>query len=139
VSEIASTTDEIEHLRQLLRDYIVDRERVEDALQESEERYRSLIARAYYGIYRSTVDGRFLEVNAALVRMLGYDSPEELMAVDIRSLYADPADREKLVRAFENGEKIPDSLDLRWVTRDGRPITVRSTAQARYRRDKTVE
>jgi PAS domain S-box-containing protein len=139
VSEIASTTDEIEHLRQLLRDYIVDRERVEDALQESEERYRSLIARAYYGIYRSSVEGRFLEVNAALVRMLGYDSPEELMAVDIRSLYADPSDREKLVRAFESGEKIPDSLDLRWVTRDGRPIIVRSTAQGRYRRDGTLE
>ena len=110
MSEIASTTDEIEHLRQLLRDYIVDRERVEDALQESEERYRSLIARAYYGIYRSSVEGRFLEVNAALVRMLGYDTPEELLAVDIRSLYADPTDREKLVRAFEAGEKIPDPL-----------------------------
>ncbi|MFL5561944.1 MAG: ATP-binding protein [Gemmatimonadaceae bacterium] len=136
---IGSTTDELEQLRKLLRDYIVDRERVEDALQESEERYRSLIARAYYGIYRSTADGRFLEVNAALVRMLGYESAEELMRVDIASLYADPADRERLVQAAERGEPIPDSMDLRWVTRDGRAMIIRSTSQPRYRRDGTFE
>ena len=44
-----SDAEDLERLRALLRDYIADRERVEEALRESEERYRSLIERAYYG------------------------------------------------------------------------------------------
>lgn len=128
----ARSAADLDRLRKLLHDYIADRERTEEALQESEGRYRSLIARAYYGIYRSSAEGRFLEVNAAMVRMLGYDSAEELMRVDIASLYADPKDREQLVSAAHRHEKIPESLELRWVTRDRRPITVRSTTQPRY-------
>jgi len=134
-----SDAEDLERLRALLSDYIADRERAEEALRESEERYRSLIARAYYGIYRSTADGRFLEVNAALVKMLGYDSAEELMRVDVASLYADPKDREKLVMAAHRHEKIPESMELRWVTRDRRPITIRSTTQPLYGRDGEFE
>ena len=134
-----SDAEDLERLRALLHEYIADRERVEEALRESEQRYRSLIERAYYGIYRSSADGRFLEVNPAMVKILGYDSAEELMRVDIASLYADPKDREKLVSAAHRHEKIPESLELRWVTRDRRPITVRSTTQARYGRDGTFE
>ena len=125
-------SDDVDRLRALLYDYIDDRERTEEALHESEERYRSLIERAYYGIYRSSAEGRFLEVNAAMVNLLGYESADELMRVDIASLYADPADREKLVNAAHRGEQIPESLELRWITRDRKPITVRSTTQARY-------
>ena len=127
-----SDAEDLARLRALLRDYIVDRERTEEALQESEERYRALIARAYYGIYRSSADGRFLEVNPAMVKMLGYESAEELMRVDVASLYADPKDREKLVSAAQAHEKIPESMELRWVTRDRRPITIRSTTQPSY-------
>ncbi len=46
------------------------------ALRESEERYRTIFQNAPLGIFRSTFDGRFLEVNPALARILGYDSPE---------------------------------------------------------------
>ena len=51
-------------------------------VEQSESQYRSLIQNAIYGIYRSTADGRFLEVNPALAAMLGYDSTEDLMAHD---------------------------------------------------------
>jgi PAS domain S-box-containing protein len=135
----AGTTEDLERLRVLLRDYISDREVTEDALRESEERYRSLIARAFYGIYRSTPEGRLLEVNAALVKMLGYDSPEELMSVELASLYADPADRVRIIEAAQRGEGFPESMQLRWLTRDRTPITVRSTAQPRFRADGTIE
>ena len=138
-AEFARSAADLDRLRKLLHDYIADRERTEEALQESEGRYRSLIARAYYGIYRSSAEGRFLEVNAAMVKLLGYDSAEELMRVDIASLYADPKDREKLVSAARRHEKIPESLELRWVTRDRRPITVRSTTQPRYGSDGRFE
>ena len=130
---------DLERLRLLLRDYIVDRESSENALRKSEERYRSLIARAVYGIYRSSPEGRLLEVNPALVRMLGYDSAEALMQVDLASLYADPSDREQLVQAAQRGEKLPDSMQLRWLRRDRTPITVRATAQVRHHPDDSVE
>jgi two-component system cell cycle sensor histidine kinase/response regulator CckA len=58
----------------------------EEALRASEGQYRSLVEHAVFGLFRSTADGRFLTVNPALVKMLGYDSPGELLAIDIASL-----------------------------------------------------
>ena len=125
---------DLERLRTLLRDYIAEREETEDALEESRERYRSLIERAFYGIYRSTPDGRFLEVNAALVRMLGYASPEELMAVNLHDVYANPADRERLVATVLRGEAIPDSIEVEWLRKDRSRIRVRLAGRPRLGR-----
>src|SRR5213595_4116019 len=59
---------------------ITERRRAEDALRHSEESHRALVQHASYAIYRSTPDGRFLTVNPALVRMLGYESEQQLLA-----------------------------------------------------------
>ena len=67
----------------ILRD-VTARKLAEDALRQSEERYRTLIERLSDGVYRSTPDGKFIEVNPAMVRMLGYANKDELLAVDIR-------------------------------------------------------
>lgn len=134
-----ANSGDLERLRVLLRDHMADRELSEEALRASEERYRSLIARARYGIYRSSPEGRMLEVNAALVRMLGYASAEDLMRIEVQALYADPVECERLVEAAQRGDKLPDSMQLRWLRRDRTPITVRSTAQVRYRADGGVE
>ncbi|MFB3126780.1 MAG: PAS domain S-box protein, partial [Candidatus Acidiferrales bacterium] len=56
---------------------ITERKRAEEALRQSEAEYRSLIQGAAYGIYRCTTEGKFLDVNPALVAMLGYDSEAE--------------------------------------------------------------
>src|SRR5690606_24895968 len=64
---------------------VTERRRMENALRESEERYRSLFDNMMDGIYRSTHDGRFVEVNPAMVRMFGYASREEMLQVDIKS------------------------------------------------------
>lgn len=73
---------------------ITQRLHVELALKESEERYRSIFENALVGIYRSTLDGRFLSVNPTLVKMLGYDSAKELYALEIaQDFYADPTIR----------------------------------------------
>jgi PAS domain S-box-containing protein len=55
------------------------------ALRASDESYRALLENTYSGFYRATSDGRFLEVNPAYVKMLGYDSREELLPVEIPS------------------------------------------------------
>jgi len=65
---------------------------------EREKLYRDLVERLPDGVYKSTHDGKFIEVNQAMVKMLGYDSKEELLAIDIKSaLYFEMADRESLV------------------------------------------
>jgi PAS domain S-box-containing protein len=107
----------------LMRD-ITDRKRAEEALRRSESDHRGLIEHAPLGIYRSTLDGRFLTVNAALVRMLGYDSPAELLALDIgRDVYAEPGERERFVR------ESPPQVETRWKRRDGTPIVVRLSSR----------
>jgi PAS domain S-box-containing protein len=133
------SSGDLERLRMLLRDYIAEREETEDALQQSQERYRSLIERAYYGIYRSTPDGSFLEVNPALVRMLGYDAAEELLAVNLASIYANPGDREQLVAGATSGQLVPHAVDVEWLRKDSSRITVRLAGRPRYSRAGELE
>ncbi|WP_272700843.1 sensor histidine kinase [Desulfovibrio sp. Fe33] len=59
---------------------ITQRRQAEDALRESEERFRLMIEHASSGIFQSTPEGKFLTVNPALAAMLGYNSPEEIIA-----------------------------------------------------------
>src|SRR5207247_29151 len=62
---------------------ITERRKAEEALRRSEESSRALVQHASYGIYRSSPEGRFLAVNPALVKMLGYESEVDLLAVDM--------------------------------------------------------
>jgi two-component system, cell cycle sensor histidine kinase and response regulator CckA len=58
---------------------ITERKKTEAALREAEEKYRTIFENAVEGIFQSTPDGRFLAVNPAMARILGYESPEELL------------------------------------------------------------
>ena len=71
----------------------VEKKRQREALSASEQRFRSFFDRVPVGLYRSTPEGRLLEVNLTLVRMLGYTDREALLAVSAQDLYADTADR----------------------------------------------
>ena len=57
---------------------MAQRKRREKSAREHADRYRSFFEHALEGIFRSTPEGRFVEVNPALVRMLGYQSAEEV-------------------------------------------------------------
>jgi PAS domain S-box-containing protein len=92
---------------------------------DPEESYRSLTEGALYGIYRSTIDGRFVTVNPALVEMLGYGSPEELLAVDLaQDVYSDPAERHRLIEQYRDKQKI-EGVEVEWRRKDGSRATVR--------------
>src|SRR5207245_10182337 len=74
------------------------RDRAEKDLRRSEARYRALAGNLSYGICRCSLDGRFLEVNEAIMRMLGYGSREELLALDLaRDIIQDPDRRTQLL------------------------------------------
>jgi len=59
---------------------ITERKRVEEALRESEERYRSIFENAVEGIYQALPEGRYLRVNPAFARIHGFESPEEMIS-----------------------------------------------------------
>src|SRR5690349_979032 len=106
------------------------RKQQEEALRASEARHRSLVESAVYGMYRSSLDGKFLDVNPALVRMLGYSSAEELMAVDMaRDIYLDSDQRAAVIHAYRDSGCL-ESSELRWKRKDGKPITVRLSGNA---------
>src|SRR5215475_11804416 len=120
----------------------IDHKRHEEALRHSEARYRSLIQSAVYGIYRGSVDGRFLDVNPALIHMLGYDSAEEILTLDPkREVFVEPAAHTHLMQEFQRTGKL-DSAEVRWKRKDGSAITVRlsgRSADAADDRDGTLE
>jgi PAS domain S-box-containing protein len=112
---------------------ITDRKKSEEALLESEERYRNIFENSVEGIFQSTPEGRYTKVNPAFAHIFGYDSPGEMLSnvVNIgEQLYANPKDRVKatsitekegVLKNFEvecrkrNGEKIWTSLNAKPV------------------------
>ena len=71
------------------------------AQHESEIRFSELFESLREGIVFVTLEGQLLDANPALVRMLGYDTKEELKAINFRDMYDDPAVREKILRDLE--------------------------------------
>src|SRR5579862_9574643 len=69
--------------------------------REAERRYRELFDSIQEGLFFATPEGRFLDVNDAMVRMLGYDSREELLRADVSThLYPVSAERERFFTAL---------------------------------------
>ena len=116
------------------------RRETEAALRASEASYSALVERAPLGIYRSTPTGRFLSANAALARMLGYDSPEHLLTLDMaRDVYADPEERRRLVEQDTYTDRVYDELEATWKRKDGARIRVQLSVRASRDKDGRVE
>src|SRR5580698_9645438 len=83
---------------------ITERKKAESAMRNAERKYRQIFEESMIGIFQSTVEGRFLSVNPSMARMLGYDSPEDLIArvTDIKTqLYVSPDRREEVLRLLD--------------------------------------
>jgi two-component system, cell cycle sensor histidine kinase and response regulator CckA len=127
VSAVRVTVNEEECMLSVTHD-ITDSKRAEEALRQSESHFRSLVHDAPYGIYRVTADGRLLQVNPALVKMLGYDSEEELLQRNMgKDVYRDAQAREALVAKHWQNKKDFREVEADWRRKDGKIITVRMT------------
>jgi PAS domain S-box-containing protein len=85
---------------------------------ESEVRFTELFESLREGIFFTTPDGKLLDANPALLRMLGYDSKEELQKLNFRELYADPSQRDTLVRQVVEHGAVQD-VDVVYKRKDG--------------------
>jgi diguanylate cyclase (GGDEF)-like protein/PAS domain S-box-containing protein len=101
------------------------RSRVEKKIQHWEAHYRALMGNVSFGICRCGMEGQFLDVNQALVTMLGYGSKEELLAVNlIADLLRDPSQRAQLLGEVGENRRI-DPLEIGWSRKDGASLKVR--------------
>jgi PAS domain S-box-containing protein len=108
----------------------VEIKRNEQALRRSEARYRSLVQSSVYGIYRSSLEGRFLDVNPALISILGYESPEEVLLLDPeKDVFAQPQEHSRLIEEFRRTGRL-DGIEVKWKRKDGGAITVRISGRA---------
>ena len=106
------------------------RGKAEEELRESEEKYRQIFDGTSEGIYRTTPDGQILVINRALVEMLGYDSVEEVMEINIQTEgYQVPADRHKFIELMEKDGQVR-GFEAKWRRRDGTVLFVRENAHA---------
>ncbi len=102
---------------------ITERKKVENALEESEERYRRLFESIREGMIITGPEGKLLRVNRAAATMLGYDSPEELVGILAVELYLDPKDREAMFKETMRRGYV-DHYEVTFKKRDGSPIYI---------------
>src|SRR3984893_11829571 len=124
-------TDNLGHLpvaihraldEKVLRD---QRDRAERDLPRSEAHYRALVGNLNYGICRCGLDGAFLEVNEAMVRMLGYASREELLGLSLaRDIIQNPDKRAHLL-GKSGSETLVDPIEIEWTRQDQAALKVR--------------
>ncbi len=132
VSIIRDTAGRPTGFRSVARD-VTERREAEDALRRSEDKYRRIFDNSVLGIYQTTPEGRLINANAAMARILGYESPESLMAsgTDIKTMiYALPEDRDRALAIMEKEGVLRDfevrcrqkNGGLVWVSLNARPV-----------------
>ncbi len=104
---------------------ITKRKKAELALKESEERFRSLYENATIGLYRTTPEGKIILSNGTLVKMLGYDSFEELKNRNVQdSGYVSPEKRKEFKKILEEKNEVK-GFETEWFRKDGSIVYIR--------------
>jgi len=117
-----------------LEEKILEHEKARGALKDSEEKYRRIFENSVVGFYQSTPSGRFLSVNPTFARILGYDSPDEVIAAiaDIEvQTYVDAGDRTRFKKILQREGRI-DNYEFKARRKDGTAVWVSSNARAYF-------
>ncbi|HMQ51307.1 MAG TPA: PAS domain-containing protein, partial [Anaerolineae bacterium] len=107
------------------------RKRAEEALRETEARYRSIFENSVEGMFQTTPAGQYLRANAALARIYGYASPEELIKTVTNiehQLYVDPNRRDEFIRFIQERGQV-NGFEAEVYRKDGRIIWISETAR----------
>ncbi len=111
---------------------ISSRKEAEEALRQSEEKYRNIFDHSILGMFQSNPEGRFTTVNAAFAQMAGYASPEDMVSTitDIPSqLYVEKEDREVFEKLLLE-EDLARTFEVRFQRKNGSIFWARVNARA---------
>jgi PAS domain S-box-containing protein len=124
---------------------ISEQRKAEQALRASEERYRELVDFSPMGIFETTPGGRFLSANAAFASLLGYSSPQEVLALRAEDLYFDTSERDRVLRERDRLLHARDpsgriqAFETRLKRKDGLPVWVRGDVRGVFDADGQIQ
>jgi PAS domain S-box-containing protein len=121
---LTAHAQELKELNNALQLNILEQRETEKALAMSEEKYRSIFENAPDGIYQASPEGRFISASPSMARILGYDSPEDLIEsiTDMgKQLYVNSQERQKFIRLLEKESAVPD-FECQFYSKDGTTI-----------------
>jgi len=136
-SAFRNDKDEVVGGLEIFKD-IKELKRLQAEVVKRENKYRRIFEGGHDMIYISTPEGKLLDVNIAGVKMLGFSSKEEMLALDsARQFYARPEDRDKMVALLTRDGSVKD-MELKFVRADGTPVHVLMSSRS-YEDPKTGE
>jgi len=131
ISERKEADAALRRAREELETKVAERTRellaANEALTLSEARYRLLFERNLAAVYRTDLDGRILEANESFARMLGYESRQDVVGLDVFALSDDRAGHEAFFRKLGRSHALSD-VELRLVRRDGGTVWILENA-----------
>lgn len=108
---------------------VTRRKETEEALRRSEADFRSVVEYAPHGIYRANLQGRLVQVNPSLQKMLGYETAQELIDKDLATdIFRSPSEYKRLTDLLVRKTEIKD-VETEWKKKPGTPITVRCSGR----------
>ena len=111
---------------------ITESKKQKEMLWASEQEFKTLFEHIATGVFISSKEGKFLKANQALLDMLGYDSKEEFLSIDLpRDLYVRPEDRRTFQEMMERDGRVID-YEVEFKRKDGSTIPILLTGHARY-------
>jgi PAS domain S-box-containing protein len=97
---------------------ITERKQAEEALKDSERQYRNLVDNALVGIYKTDLEGNILYVNEALIKMMEFESLEDMKSVGVLARYSNLEDREIFIKTLKRTGKI-NNFEVDFLTKSG--------------------
>jgi len=111
---------------------ISKRKKQEEMLRASEEEFKNLFEHVATGVFISSKEGKFLNANQALLDMLGYDSKQEFLNINLpQDLYVRPEDRRTFQEMMERDGRVID-YEVEFKRKDGTTLPILLTGHARY-------
>jgi PAS domain S-box-containing protein len=115
-------------------DVITARKRAEQALKDSESKYRNIIENISDLYYRTDLEGRIIMVSPSVTRLLGYDSESEVLGLPIKSMWMNPELRAGLLQELDRAGAVRD-YEAILRKKDGTPIHMSASSQYYYSED----
>ncbi len=116
----------------------IEHKRSQQALRESEVRYRTLVQSAAYGIFRWSLDDRFTDVNPALVAILGCDNAAEVLGLRLtQDVYVEAKQHQEIVSHLLAAGQLR-GIEAQWRRKEGKIITVRLSGRSLQEEGRTA-
>ncbi len=112
---------------------VTEKKRAEESLRESEERYRSVIQNMLDIYYRTDAEGLLVMLSPSVLKLLGYDSMDEILGRPTEDFYAVPAERQLYLERLR-AEGVLNDYEVTLLRKDGSQILVATTST--FYRDK---